>query len=66
LYAHQAQVDRGSPNRLRALTPDEVLSDQQGGLPFDAKNLLLGQYMSLWLEDSVKDTVRLTTYQGYE
>jgi integrase len=44
----------------------KALSDQQGGLSFDAKNLLLGQYMSLWLADSVKDTVRLTTYQGYE
>src|SRR5215204_4564894 len=27
---------------------------------------MLGEYLDLWLRDSVKDTVRLTTYQGYE
>jgi integrase len=44
----------------------KALSDREGGLDFDAKNLTLGEYLSLWLADSVKDTVRLTTYQGYE
>jgi integrase len=44
----------------------KAISDREGGLAFDAKNLMLGEYLDLWLEDSVKDTVRLTTYQGYE
>jgi integrase len=44
----------------------KALSDRESGLAFDADNLMLGEYMSLWLEDGVKDTVRLTTYQGYE
>ncbi len=35
-------------------------------LEFDAKNLTLGKYLDSWLKDSVQDTVRLTTYQGYE
>jgi len=44
----------------------KVLSDREGGLAFDARNLMVGEYLDLWLRDSVKDTVRLTTYQGYE
>jgi integrase len=56
----------GKPRQEVATKLAKALSDQQGGLSFDAKNLLLGKYMSLWLADSVKDTVRLTTYQGYE
>jgi integrase len=42
----------------------KVLSDREGGLTFDAEHLMLGEYLDLWLRDSVKDTVRLTTYQG--
>jgi len=44
----------------------KVLSNREDGLTFDAKNLTLGKYLDLWLKDSVQDTVRLTTYQGYE
>jgi integrase len=44
----------------------KALSDREGGLIFDAKNLTLREYLDRWLEDSVKDTVRVTTYQGYE
>ena len=44
----------------------KVLSAREGSLAFDARNLMLGEYLDLWLRDSVKDTVRLTTYQGYE
>src|SRR5215210_851282 len=58
---------------LYGKTPQEVaaklakaLSDREGGLTFDAERLKLGGYLDRWLADSVKDTVRLTTYQGYE
>ncbi len=44
----------------------KALSDREGGLTYDAENLKLGEYLDRWLVDSVKDTVRLTTYQGYE
>lgn len=44
----------------------KALSNREDGLTFDAKNLALGEYLDLWLRDSVQDTVRLTTYQGYE
>jgi integrase len=44
----------------------KAASDRDDGLVFDAENLKLGEYLDRWLTDSVKDTVRLTTYQGYE
>jgi integrase len=44
----------------------KAISDREGGLTFDAKNLTVGKYLDSWLTDSVRDTVRLTTYQGYE
>lgn len=44
----------------------KALSDREGGLAFDAKNLSLGEYLDLWLEDSVRDTVRATTFERYE
>lgn len=44
----------------------KALSDRESGLIFDAENLALGRYLDLWLEESVQDTVRLTTYQSYE
>lgn len=43
-----------------------ALSDREDGFLFDAASLTLGEYLDRWLTDSVKDTVRLTTYQGYE
>lgn len=44
----------------------KALSDREGGLNFDAEGLTLGKYMARWLADSVRDTVRDITYQGYE
>lgn len=44
----------------------KAVSDAAGGIVFDDKGLTVGKYLNLWLKDSVQDTVRLTTYQGYE
>jgi hypothetical protein len=41
----------------------KALSDREGGLSFDAESLKLGAYLYRWLEDSVKGTVRSTTYE---
>jgi integrase len=43
----------------------KALTDREGGLAFDAKNVALGEYLDLWLEDSVRDTVRATTFERY-
>lgn len=44
----------------------KAISNRADGLAFDAKNLTVGEYLDSWLKNSVQDTVRLTTYQGYE
>jgi integrase len=44
----------------------KATADRDGGLVFDAKNLKLGRYLERWLQDSVKGTVKQTTYEGYE
>ncbi len=41
----------------------KALSDRESGLTFDAEGLKLRDYLSRWLEDSVKATVRNTTYE---
>ena len=45
---------------------NKAITDRDGGLVFDAQNLKLGEYLQHWLEDSVRDTVRNTTYERYE
>jgi integrase len=44
----------------------KALSDQQGGLSFDAGNQTVGEYLARWLKDSVRDTVRQGTFERYE
>ena len=41
-------------------------ADRDGGLVFESGVLTVGQYLSRWLSDSVRDTVRPTTYARYE
>ena len=41
-------------------------ADRDGGLVFDADNIKLGEYLGRWLTDSVRDTVRPTTFERYE
>jgi integrase len=41
-------------------------ADRDGGLVFDANNMKLGEYLGRWLTDSVRDTVRPTTFERYE
>ena len=43
-----------------------AMADRDNGLVFDADNLKAGQYLERWLRDSVKDTVKQTTYESYE
>ncbi len=44
----------------------KAVSDREGGLVFSADGVKLEEYLRRWLEDSVKDTVRNTTYERYE
>ncbi len=44
----------------------KALSDRTGGLSFDGENPRLGDYLRHWLTDSVRDSVRTATYDGYD
>jgi len=41
-------------------------ADRDGGLIFDADSMKVGEYLERWLADSVRDTVRPTTFERYE
>lgn len=70
-YVHTAK----GPKRkyLSGKTRDEVaikltkaMADRNGGLVFDAGTVTVEEYLERWLSDSVRDTVRQRTYEGYE
>jgi integrase len=44
----------------------EALSNRNKGLVFDAGNIKVSEYLERWLADSVRDTVRPTTFERYE
>ena len=44
----------------------KALSDREGGLVFNAGNLTLGEYLLRWLSDSVRNTVRASTFERHE
>ena len=41
-------------------------ADRDRGLLFDADSLTVGRYLERWLADSVRDTVKASTYEIYE
>jgi integrase len=45
---------------------NKARADRDGGFVFDAGTLTLGDYLDKWLKDSVKNTVRRSSYVRYE
>ena len=43
----------------------EKLAEINGGIVYDAKDQTVGEFLNLWLEDSVKRNVRHRTYANY-
>jgi integrase len=43
----------------------KAMAERDGGLVYDAPNLTVGGYLERRLSDSVQDTVRQRTYEGY-
>ena len=43
----------------------EAMADRDGGFLYDAGKLTIGEYLDRWLADSVKGTVKETTYANY-
>ncbi len=44
----------------------KVTANRDDGIVFDTQNLTVGRYLERWLPDSVKDTVKQTTFECYE
>lgn len=44
----------------------KAMADRDGGLVYDAGKITVGDYLTAWLADSVRDTVRQRTYERYE
>ena len=49
-----------------ATTLARAVADREGGLSFDAEGLSLAEFLRHWLTDSVRDSVRAATYDGYD
>jgi integrase len=43
----------------------EALAARDRGITYDSEGLTVGQYLARWLEDSVRGSVKVTTYQSY-
>jgi integrase len=44
----------------------KATADRDGGLIFDAGDLTVGKYLNRWLSDSIRGTVRVSTYERHE
>src|SRR5215218_2971185 len=55
--------------KTRAVVAEKLtkaMADRNGGLIFDAGNLTVGKYLDSWLSDSVRGTVRPSTFERHE
>src|SRR5215217_1041981 len=76
LYMARYTVQTATGSKRKALygkTRSEVaaklskaLADREGGLTFDAGNVTVGEYLARWLSDSVRGTVRISTFERHE
>src|SRR5215211_2530588 len=60
-YYVSAKTKTETEQKLR-----QAMTDADRGLTFDAGSLTLRDYLYRWLNDSVRDTVRNTTFERYE
>jgi integrase len=44
----------------------KALADRESGLTFDADNVAVAEYLARWLSDSVRGTVRISTFERHE
>lgn len=68
VYAEDGPKQRAVYGKTRAEVAEKLtkaMSDRDGGLVFDAGSMTVGEYLKRWLANSVRDTVRQRTYEGY-
>src|SRR5215218_7011882 len=44
----------------------KAMADRDGGLIFEAAKMTVAEYLDRWLSDSVKGTVRISTFERHE
>jgi integrase len=76
LYMARYTVQTATGSKRKALygkTRSEVaaklskaLADRESGLTFDADSITVGEYLARWLTDSVRGTVRISTFERHE
>src|SRR5215218_8514014 len=76
LYVARYTVQTATGSKRKALygkTRQEVaaklskaLADRESGLTFDADNMPVGEYLARWLSNSVRGTVRVSTFERHE
>ncbi len=68
IYTMNGPKQKAIYGRTRVEVAEELtktMTDRGGWLVYDAGNLSVGEYLRRWLSDSVRDTVRQRTYEGY-
>src|ERR671920_684913 len=56
----------GKTRAMLAEKLTKAMADRDSGLIFDAGKMTVGEYLDRWLSDSVKGTVRVSTYERHE
>ena len=68
IYTVDGPKQRAIYGKTRAEVAEKLtkaMADRESGLVHDAGNLSVGEYLERWLSDSVRDTMRKRTYEGY-
>lgn len=69
IHTADGPKQRAVYGRTRAEVAEKLtkaMADRDGGIVYDAGKQTVGEYLTRWLADSVKDTVRQRTYERYE
>jgi integrase len=69
VYTAEGPKYRYIYGKTRAVVAEKLtkaMADRDGGLTFDAGKLTVEEYLDRWLSDSVRDTVRQSTWERYE
>jgi integrase len=56
----------GKTRKVVAEKLTKAMADRDGGLIFEAGKMTLGEYLDRWISDSVRGTVRVSTYERHE
>src|SRR5829696_5092665 len=69
VYTAEGRKRKTLYGKTRAVVAEKLtkaMADRDSGLIFDAGKLTVGEYLERWLADSVKGSVRTSTYERNE